>query len=227
MIDKELKWEAFLLISALLYAITAVLIKDYAWVLSSEITSLSRFVLWIIVWVILIKITRQDFYISNLKLWILRWILWALSMWIWFEAIQITSSWRATLLFNTYPIFIAIWWWLFFKEKITFWNILSLLLCITWVMFVFYDWSSYTLYWDVLALFGWILASINVMLIKWLVKKTNPMMIYLSPCFFWLVLLAFTFEEAGSLSFDLFMILAAIGVVVSLWNIIMNYYFWK
>jgi drug/metabolite transporter (DMT)-like permease len=82
---------------------------------------------------------EKGFKIHDWKSWVLRGVFGSCSMVTCYWAIQITSSGRAVLLSNTYPLFVALYGFLFFHEKISWNRLAALVICFSGILLVFYD----------------------------------------------------------------------------------------
>lgn len=143
-------------------------------------------------------IQKDGFTISGLKDLLFRGFYGAISMTLLYAAIQINSSGRSALLCNTYPVFVAFFGYLFFKDKVRIIHWVSLAVCTVGVFFVFYDKSSYRLLGDFLALLSGISAGMAVHYISRASKNNNTFLVYLSACVFGLILTAGPAVSAAS-----------------------------
>jgi len=220
---KKIKGETAIFFSSLLYTITAVLIKSVSTKFDGFFISTIRFLIAIILGIAILKLKKMPFKVYDKKSWILRGVFGSTAMILYYVAIQITSSGRATLLFNTYPIFVAIFGYLFFKENITRKNIVSLVFCISGVLFVFYDGSHYYIWGDVLGLIGGLIAGIAIHYIKRSSEKNYPLIVYLSACFFGMVLFPFSIHQAVRLTLTSSILLFLIGTLSLSGQLAMTY----
>jgi drug/metabolite transporter (DMT)-like permease len=209
----ETKGQLTILLSNLLFAIAAICVKLISGSINSFFISLFRFFTGIIFLVFILIMTKKYFTIKNKKDWLLRGLFGASAMTLYYFAIQLTSSGRATLLVNTFPVFVALFGYLFFHEKITFLQIISLLLCIAGAFFVFYDGSGYLIFGDILGIIASILAGLSIHYTKRLRENNNPMIIYLSVCLFGLAFNSFSVTNIVSIDIITLGILFLIGVL--------------
>ena len=212
-----------LYISSILFALNSVIVKIAAKNYSGMFISSIRFIIGIILTAAAVIYLKKGFRVNNKKAWILRGISGAVSMICYYIAINITSSGRATLLVNTYPLFVAVLGFLLFKEKISKSIIISLIFCTTGVFFVLYDGSNYNITGDLFALAGGIAAGFAVQYIKQGRERDNSFIIYLSPCIFGLVIFPFTFNEFSNLTVNGSVILFLIGLITFLAQLFMAY----
>lgn len=202
-----------LCVASLLLALNAVVVKIAAGTFSGPFISSFRFLLGIGFVSASLLVFKQGFRIHNKRSWIMRGIWGAASMIAYYQAIQLTSSGRATLLLNTYPLFVAILGFLIFKEKIMKYTIISLLFCTAGVLFVLHDGSDYNIWGDLIALGGSIAAGFAVQFVKKSRETDNSFIIYLSPCLFGLSILPLTFREFVRIDFHGFFLLLAVALL--------------
>ncbi|MCG8572353.1 MAG: DMT family transporter, partial [Spirochaetes bacterium] len=170
-----------------------------------------------------ILIIKKPIQIINMKIWLLRGGLGVLTICLFYISIQLSSSGRASLLTNTFPIFVLLISFLAFKEPITRSNVISLIFCITGVLFVMYDGSNYKMTGDFIAIGSSISAAVAVFFVKILRKHNNSIIVYLSVCLFGLVLLPFIFDELVKLDIKNFIHLLLMGLLVFLAQVLLTY----
>ncbi len=221
--SNETKSEITMSLACFFYAFTAVIVKYVSYSFTGLFISLFRFITGIFLGLIVLKITKQPFKIHNKKTWLLRGIFGSIAMGCYYTAIQITSSGRATLLFNTYPIFVALFGFLFFKEKISINNVFSLILCLCGAIVVFYDGSKYNIAGDFISLAGGILGGITVHYIKKSREKNHPVIVYMAVCFIGLLLFPFTINQAVNITFPLLLFLCLISIFSFIAQVLMTY----
>jgi drug/metabolite transporter (DMT)-like permease len=115
----------------------------------------------------------------------------ACSMAMSYLAITMTGPGRATLLSNTYPLFVAIFGALFFGERLRARVIACVAICTCGALLVMRDGSGASLGGDLLALGSAVFAGVAVNIVRRATQTDNPFMLYLSPCLFGLGLFAF------------------------------------
>jgi S-adenosylmethionine uptake transporter len=122
---------------------------------------------------------------------LLRGLFGAASMIASYAAISMTGPGRATLLGNTYPLFVALFGAAFFGERFRARTLLSILVCTGGAVLVMRDGSGAALTGDLLALAGAVLAGLAVNCVRRASSAgENPFVLYLSPCLFGLPILA-------------------------------------
>jgi drug/metabolite transporter (DMT)-like permease len=166
---------------------------------------------------------KKGFHVHNKRAWALRGLWGSASMVTYYWAIQLTSSGRATLLVNTYPLFVAILGFLVFKEKITKNTFLSLAFCTAGIFLVLNDGSNYSIFGDLIALGSGVAAGFAVHYVKISRETDNSIVIYLSPCLFGLALVPPTCGEFQNIRLDGFVLLFLVGLLTFLSQSLMAY----
>jgi drug/metabolite transporter (DMT)-like permease len=180
-----------LLFAATSFALTSLCVKFASRYYSGLFVSASRFVIGAALCAAMIAARKPRFERSTLPMILLRGGLGVVSMVATYIAISLTGPGRATLLSNTYPIFVGISGALFFKEKMSPRIFASLLLCTIGTVFVVRDKSGASLAGDMVALVGAVTAGISVNIVrKASVAGVDPFILYLAPCVFGLGLFA-------------------------------------
>lgn len=173
-----------LLGSAFLFASTSALVKLSSAYYSGFAISTMRFIVGIVMSAAFLVATRKGFRVTNRKDWLLRGVYGAVSMIFSYSAIALTSGGRATLLGNTYPVFVAIFAALFFHDRLTKSAVPSLILCTLGSAIVLNDGAGYPTAGDALALLSALFAGLALNHLKRARKTENPFTLYLSPCLF-------------------------------------------
>ena len=127
----------------------------------------------------------------------MRGLLGAVSMIMSYAAISLTGPGRATLLGNTYPIFVVLFGALFFGERFRKGLLASLAACTIGAFLVVRDGSGASLAGDLLALGSALFAGVAINFVRKATAFDNPFMLYLSPCLFGLPLVAFAPVPSG------------------------------
>jgi drug/metabolite transporter (DMT)-like permease len=209
--------------ASVLFALNAVIVKIAAKTFSGLFISSIRFLFGILFISASLLLLKKSFRIHNKKSWILRGVSGAIAMISYYLAIQLTSSGRATLLVNTYPLFVAILGFLLFKEKISGHSIVSLVFCMAGVLCVLNDGSHYNIYGDLIALGSGIASGFAVHFIKISRETDSSLVIYLSPCLFGLAMLPLKHGELGKINAHGFILLFSIGLLTFLAQVLMAY----
>lgn len=155
---------------------------------------------------------------------ILRGLFGAFAMIATYVAIALAGPGRATLLSNTYPLFVALFGVLLFKERAT-WRLAgSLALSMAGAVLVMRDGSSVNPLGDIVALAGAVLAGISVNYLRRASSRgVDPFVIYLSPCLFGLPVLAFASFPGTAPSAAAVVFLLAVGIGAFLAQALMTY----
>lgn len=220
---KSTAWaEINLVLAAAIFAVMAVCIKLVPDSFSGPFISLIRFSIGITLGVSYLKLTRTPFRVQQALFWVLRGFFGSTAMVLYFTAIQLTGSGRATLLLNTFPIFVAIFGYLIFRERISRAQLASIVLCVTGVVFVFYDGSSYSLAGNLIGLASGMGRGISVHFIKRAASRNHPIVVYLSACFWGMLLLPFTASQVRQISWYAAAMLLAVGVLSFVGQILMT-----
>jgi len=206
-----------------LFAFNSVIVKIASRMYSGLLISSIRFLFGIVFISASLLLLRKGFRIHNKKAWTLRGISGAVAMISYYLAIHVTSSGRATLLVNIYPLFVAILGFLLFKEKISRNTIVSLVFCTAGVLLVLNDGSNYNIYGDFIALGSGLASGFAIHFIKQSRETDNSIIIYLSPCLFGLAVLPLTYREFGSINPRGFVLLLFIGLLSFLAQFFMAY----
>jgi drug/metabolite transporter (DMT)-like permease len=209
--------------SSVFFALNAVIVKIAAQYYSGLFISCMRFLFGIAFIVASLLFLRKGFYIHNKKAWIGRGVSGAVAMIAYYFAISLTSSGRATLLVNTYPLFVAIIGYLIFKEKTSRHSMVSLAFCTAGVLFVLNDGSHYNIYGDLIAIGSGVASGFAIHFIKQSRETENSLVIYLSPCLLGLALLPWTYGEFGTITQRGLGLLFLVGLLSFLAQICMAY----
>lgn len=222
-LKNEILGEIAILLSSVFLGIVAILAKEAAQYFSGIFLSFCQFFTGFILSISMLVITGKPFKIENKKIWIIRGLLGVATISLFYMAIKISSSGRVSLLSNIFPIFVFISGFLFFKEKITLTNILSLLLCLIGVLFVMYDGSKYKLIGDILAILSSISAAIAIHFVKKLRETESSLMVYLSVCSFGLLLFPFSIGDLQNITPFSFILILAMGFLIFAAQILNTY----
>jgi len=223
LMNKKTLSYGMLYLASVLLALAAVIVKIAARTFSGLFIATFRFLIGIVLISAALLWLKKGFHVYNKKAWILRGIWGSISMVAYYRAIQLTSSGRATLLVNTYPLFVAILGFLIFKEKITRGTILGLAFCTAGILFVLNDGSHYDVFGDLIALGSGLAAGFAVHYVKICRETDNSIVIYLSPCLLGLVLLPATYREFRNIRLEGFVLLFLIGLLTFLAQSLMAY----
>ncbi|HRZ89950.1 MAG TPA: DMT family transporter [Spirochaetia bacterium] len=212
-----------LLAAAFLFALTTALVKLSSASLSGYLISAMRFLVGIVLSAAAILTRSGKIRVTNRKDWVLRGLYGAVSMILSYLAIARTSGGRATLLGNTYPIFVALFAALFFRERLSRAAVPSLALCTLGSALVLNDGAGYPTTGDVLAILSAVFAGLALNHLKRARATEDPFTLYLSPCLFGLPVSAVLSARGVAFAPGALALAAGIGVVVFLAQICMTW----
>ncbi|MCE5256846.1 MAG: DMT family transporter, partial [Spirochaetaceae bacterium] len=182
---------AYLFIASTIFAFTSLCVKFASHYFSGLFISMARFTIGAILCTIVLFIKKPHYDWARVRIILIRGFIGALSMISSYLAISLTSPGRASLLSNTYPVFVGIFGALFFHEKLSPRILVSLALCTIGTISVVRDNSGASLAGDVVALGGAVFSGIAVNFVrKASAGGVDPFTIYLSPCTFGLAIFA-------------------------------------
>jgi drug/metabolite transporter (DMT)-like permease len=173
-----------LLFSAVLFAVTTTLVRLASNSISGYLVSTIRFLVGIAACLAWLFASGRGLRVVNKKDWMLRGIFGSVSMTLSYMAISMTSGGRASMLSNTYPIFVAVFGSLFFNARLLVTAIPALALCTIGSVIILNDGSGYSLLGDACALLSAVFAGFAVNHLKRGRATDGPISLYLSPCLF-------------------------------------------
>ncbi|HEX2958674.1 MAG TPA: DMT family transporter [Chitinispirillaceae bacterium] len=192
---EERKGELYLFLSSLVFTIVTLLVKVASSGYSGMFVATWRFIVGIVTTIIVCKMFKISMKIENRKDWLIRGFFGSTAMVAFYLSIQMSTISRASLLCNTSPVFVAIFGFLFFKERIKSSDILSLTLCFLGVVFIFYDRGVYSIKGDIAGLLSAIFSGIAIHYVKKSSMVNNSLIVYMSPCILGLLFFPFTIHE--------------------------------
>jgi drug/metabolite transporter (DMT)-like permease len=185
-----------ILLSSLFFSFGVILTRLQAVEFSGPFISLYRFSTGIIFCLgILFYSGKSAWKISTLKYLILRGVFGATGMTLYFAAIEYIGSSRATLFLHTFPIWVAFFGVLIFRNKLRKLEIPAIFLCIIGAVLIFRGPSDFLLIGIVSGLSAGLMRGITVHMVKKSGKSNHPAMVYLSVCLVGLILFPFYGEE--------------------------------
>jgi drug/metabolite transporter (DMT)-like permease len=212
--------------ACMLFALNSMTVKIISSYYSGWLISFVRFVVGIILVYTALAVTGRSSRIYDRKTWFLRGFFGALQMVIFFLGVKITSSGRCTLLNCTYPIFVAIFGHLIFKQRIRKRYMLVMLFTLVGATLVFYDGSAYPLFGNALCLSAGIINGMAMNYVKQTREKNNSFMVYLSPCVFGIFITAFSVGEIPHIqSISHLGVMILIGTIAFIGQVFMGFGF--
>lgn len=217
------KGDCAIFASASIFSVASIIVKYISVSFSGLFITLMRFLIGIGAGVFILMLQKRRIRINDPQSWFMRGLFGSVSMCAFYYAITMTGSGRAVLLSNTYPVFVALFGFLFFKQTISLSDCISLLLCITGCVFVLYDGSNYRLIGDCAALLSAVTSGVAIHYIKKSSESDHPIVVYLATCFFGLIIAPTTFHEWQSVDYKAGSILVLLGLIVFFAQIIMTW----
>ncbi len=217
--------ELSIFLSCIFFTGASLLVKYASVWCSGNIISFFRFLVGGIVTLLLMVTLEGRISIHDRGAWLARGVLGGITMSATYLGIQMTSSGRAILLINTYPIFAVVFGSLFFKEKAKLNNLLGLVLCISGILLVFLDNSSYSFFGNMICLTGGVLNGLAINFIKKARIRNSPASVYLSACIFGLAFNSMAVRGMSSLPSELFGLLVVTALLSLIGQILLGYGF--
>jgi drug/metabolite transporter (DMT)-like permease len=212
----ERKGELYLLLSSLVFTIITLLVKVASSGYSGMFVASWRFIVGIMTTIIICKMFNISLKIENRRDWLIRGFFGSTAMVAFYISIQMSTISRSALLCNTSPAFVAIFGFLFFKEKIRTSDLLSLALCLLGVVWIFYDRGVYSIKGDIAGLLSAIFSGIAIHYVKRSSMVNNSLIVYLSPCILGLLFLPFTINEYHKFEVYSFLTVLLVGLLTVL-----------
>lgn len=203
---------ASLYLSATVFALTSVMVKFASAYYSGLFISSVRFALGTILCLSTLFLRYGGIRITNWRYLALRGGVGVVAMVLGYVAIGMTGPGRATLLINTYPLFVVIFGALAFGETFRLRDLASIALCVAGAAMVVRDGSRAPMLGDLLALVSAVFSGLAVNAVRKLAPTENPFTIYLAPCVFGLVLFLVAPVPADPLSGGIVGLLLLLGV---------------
>jgi drug/metabolite transporter (DMT)-like permease len=173
----------YLQLSNLLFAATAICVGFLGGKFDGYFTSLCRFVVGAAFGLGQLALTKTPFRIKRFKPWLGRGIFGALGMVLYYLAIVAGSPGRASLLNNSYPVFIALIAIFILRSRVRLSTACGILLAFCGIALVLWDGSKSSLLGDVAGLLSGVLAAVSYLFNKEASRTEHPVVIYLGVCF--------------------------------------------
>ncbi len=202
-----------LFLSATVFAFVSLSVKLASASFAGYFISGARFVIGIVLCLAVLAWRHRGMRVKNLRFVVFRGLAGGASMIASYAAISLTGPGRATLLGNTYPLFVALFGTLFFQERPKARTFVSIAVCTAGAALVMKDGSDASLPGDLLALASAVLAGIAVNFVRKASSAgESPFVLYLSPCLFGLPILAFAPAPAAPVGIAALAFLLFVGV---------------
>lgn len=203
-----------LFLSATTFAFVTLLVKLASRSFPGYFVSGARFAIGIALCLAVLATAYRGTRPKKPRLVVFRGLFGALSMIASYIAISLTGPGRATLLGNTYPLFVAVFGALFFGERLKPLTLASIAVCTAGAVLVMRDGSGAALSGDLLALASAVLAGVAVNFVR---KASsggeNPFILYLSPCVFGLPVLFAAPPPTGPVGLAPVLFVIGVGVL--------------
>jgi drug/metabolite transporter (DMT)-like permease len=184
--------------AACFFACTSLLVKLASGYFSGMFISVARFAIGAFLCAAVLALRYRSLRPSRPGLVLLRGLFGVFSMVMGYLAISLTGPGRATLLSNTYPLFVAIMGALFFGERLKLRVLACVAICSCGAVLVMRDGSGASLAGDLLAIGSAVFAGVAVNLVRRATQGDNPFMLYFSPCLMGLPLFFFVPEARSA-----------------------------
>ncbi|MEM3399519.1 MAG: DMT family transporter [Candidatus Micrarchaeia archaeon] len=219
----KLKGQIAIFISALFFSLMAVGVSygNRMFGLSGMLASLGRFLVGISIVLVLILIGVIKPEIKNLKGWLLRGIFGSVAMVLYFSSISYIGSARALLLNMTSPIFVAVFAYFIFKERVRKREIIAMLLSICGG-FIIYQAGSTEIIGILTGIGSAVSAGFAINIVREL-RNENAALVYAATCLSGLVLTFAEFPALLSASYIELAVLLLVGFLAFLGQIFMTW----
>jgi drug/metabolite transporter (DMT)-like permease len=197
-ISKSLRTKSifFLQLSNVLFTVTAIFISLLSSKFDGYFTSFCRFLVGTALGFGQLALTKKPFRIVKVKPWLGRGIFGAIGMVLYYVAIALGSPGRASLLNNTYPIFVAIIAIFIMRDKVKHLTVIGLLLSFFGVALVLWDGAKVSFIADIIGLCSGVVAAVSYHFNKKASQTEDPIVIYLGVCLVGLAATAFSVPQA-------------------------------
>jgi drug/metabolite transporter (DMT)-like permease len=219
----RLRGYAALYSAATLFAFVSLFVKLASRYYSGLFVSASRFAIGLVLCIVVLFRHYGGVRPARPGLVAMRGLAGAASMAMSYAAISMTGPGRATLLSNTYPLFVAIFGVIAFGEPFKPRTLACVAICSAGALLVVRDGSGAAIAGDLLAVGSAIFAGFAINVVRKASQFDNPFMLYLSPCFFGLPLFAFAPIPASSGGLVGISLLLGVGVLGFLAQAFMAY----
>jgi drug/metabolite transporter (DMT)-like permease len=221
---RRLRGEYWIMLSCLFFSGAILLVKELSAGLGGPAISLVRFAFGALACLVILRRHHAPFALADRRDWLLRGIVGAVAMVCQYIAVDLAGSGRATLLSDTYPVFVALFGFLLFRTPLSRTNLVGLLCCMIGLVFVFGDrGGNDSLPGHLAGLASGMLGGIAVHYIK-RARRHNPVeMVYLSVCLFGTLLCLPAAPGLMAASTTDWLILLAIGALAMTGQFLMTH----
>lgn len=154
--------------------------------------------------------------------WVMRGVIGSASMILVYLSIRMTSSGRAILLNDTYPVFVVLFGVLLFGKRVRPALIAPLFVCFCGVLLVLFDASPYPPEGNIIGLASGMLGGIAVHFIQISLRNNSSFIVYLSACVFGAAATSFSVSRIPDFGAASWCIVCAVGVFAFAGQILMT-----
>jgi drug/metabolite transporter (DMT)-like permease len=189
----------YIQLSNLLFAATAVCIGYLGGKFDGYFTSLCRFIVGAAIGLASLAFTRTPFKINRLKPWLGRGVFGSLGMVLYYLSIVLGSPGRASLLNNSYPVFVAIIAFFILRAKVRLSTVGGILVSFAGIALVLWDGSKSSFLADSAGLASGMVAAVSYHFNKKASQTEDAVVIYLGVCFVGILGTAFSANQFARL----------------------------
>jgi len=182
----------FLHLSNLLFAGTALALGSLSDRFDGAFTSFCRFAVGALIGFGQLAAYRRPFRVERLGPWLGRGIFGSAGMTLYYVAIALGTPGRASLLNNSFPLFVGLIAIFVLREEVRASTVAGLLVAFSGIALVLWDGSRFSLIADLVGLSSGILAGVSYHFNKAASRTEDPIVIYLGVCFVGLAVNAFS-----------------------------------
>ncbi|GEM_PF-1013627 len=212
--EKEFYGQLLIFVSCIFGAVGAILVKNLSSDFDGYFIAWFRFLVGLSLGTVYFLYKWGNIRIVNKRFLFFRGLFGSLAMILYYLSIELTSSGRGVLLNTTYPLFVAIFGYLVFHEKISMKTVASILVCAGGVYLVFYDGSSYPILGSVFGILSGALGGMAIHYIRKASMNNRPIVVYLAACTFGFLITMFSAKDVLNLTPHTTLLLVTLGVVV-------------
>lgn len=203
---------AYIQLSNLLFAATAVCIGYLGGKFDGYFTSLCRFLVGAAIGLGGLALAKRPFRINRLKPWLGRGVFGSLGMVLYYLAIVLGSPGRASLLNNSYPVFVAIIAIFILRARVRLATVGGILVSFAGIALVLWDGSKSSFPADAAGLASGIVAAVSYHFNKKASQTEDAVVIYLGVCFVGILGTAFSAGQFARLDWVSALLLLAAGL---------------
>jgi drug/metabolite transporter (DMT)-like permease len=202
--------------SNLFFAFSAFFVKLSSYAADGWFASLARFVIGGAIGLACLAALRRPLRVKRFSMWAGRGFFGAVSMVLYYISIDLGSAGRASLLNNTYPIFVALIGLFARKRRARPATLAGIVLSMGGVAMVFWDGAGLSPLADACGLASGILASVSLLFNKKASETEDPIVIYLGVCLVGTLACSFSAPQAASLDLPAAAFLGAMALTAFL-----------